>query len=181
MLTKYKILSHTADLRLEVYGKTLEELFMNAAEALARILHERSESTKFSVPPEAGHSLVEVIELRSPNISMLLVDFLNEILARSNINKMVYRVKNINILTSDIRPAGAGSPSAKDAQYVGYRMSKIESVNLGTLEVQKIGLEAEIIGAPVEKFDEDVKAVTYHEVNIKKEGDIWKTRLVFDI
>ncbi len=43
-------------------------------------------------------------------------------------------------------------------------------------------IEAELDGTPVENFDEDIKAVTYHEAEVKQnpEGQ-WETMLVFDI
>lgn len=45
-----------------------------------------------------------------------------------------------------------------------------------------IELEAEIFGIPVQDFDEDIKAATYHEVEIKRdEAGKWTTVLVFDI
>lgn len=131
---KYKILSHTADLRLEVNGATMEELFQNAALALADVL-------KKARP--AGELLEEKIRVESANQSALLVDFLNEILAKSQINKAVYRVSRLAL---------------RDSR-----------------------LEAELIGVNVPEFDEDVKAVTYHEADIKKEGDFWTTKLVLDI
>lgn len=43
-------------------------------------------------------------------------------------------------------------------------------------------LEAELIGAKVSEFDEDIKAVTYHEADVRKnERAEWETTLVFDI
>lgn len=43
-------------------------------------------------------------------------------------------------------------------------------------------IEAELAGAPVDSFDEDIKAVTYHEAEIKQDSKgRWETMLVFDI
>lgn len=43
-------------------------------------------------------------------------------------------------------------------------------------------VEAELTSLPVEEFDEDIKAVTYHEAEIKRSPDgQWETMLVFDI
>ncbi|HXK35067.1 MAG TPA: archease [Candidatus Paceibacterota bacterium] len=42
-------------------------------------------------------------------------------------------------------------------------------------------LEAEIKGHPVDSFDHDIKAVTYHEADIKMEDNLLKTKIVFDI
>ena len=148
---KYKILSHTADLRLEVFGKTIEELFKNAAEALAQILSLTTRELRIK-----NKELSEKISIESSNLNALLVDFLNEILAKSQINKSVYRIKNLELSPS----AGSG----------------------------RAGLAAEIEGIKVPEFHEDVKAVTYHEVDIKKgpaTGDkrqsLWSTKLVIDI
>lgn len=49
-------------------------------------------------------------------------------------------------------------------------------------ELTNTKLKAKIMGAPVDHFDEDVKAVTYHEANIEKnDDDIFETKIVFDI
>ncbi len=137
--SKYKVLSHTADLRLEVYGETLEELFKNAAEALADIL-----STKDAGVGDGG---LEKVKVESLNKNTLLVDFLNEILAKSHINKKIYKISNIKIQISN-----------------GKNIA-----------------ETELIGCPVEGFDEDIKAATYHEVDIKQKDGIWQTKLILDI
>ena len=43
-------------------------------------------------------------------------------------------------------------------------------------------LETELIGFSVREFDEDIKAVTYHEAEIKKRPDgQFETTLIFDI
>lgn len=43
-------------------------------------------------------------------------------------------------------------------------------------------LECEFFGQKVEKFKEDIKAVTYHDLNISQRKDgIWETVILFDI
>lgn len=43
-------------------------------------------------------------------------------------------------------------------------------------------LEAEITGVAVQEFDEDIKAVTYHEADVKENKDgVLETMIVFDI
>lgn len=50
------------------------------------------------------------------------------------------------------------------------------------LEFSEMAIKAEIRGQKVEQFDEDVKAVTYHEADIvKNENNNWETVIVFDI
>jgi SHS2 domain-containing protein len=81
------------------------------------------------------------------DINSLLVDFLSEILAKSQINKAVYLVSSIK-----------------------YQVSE-----------KKANLEAELVAFPRERFREDIKAVTYEDLDIKKINDIYRTDLVFDI
>lgn len=42
-------------------------------------------------------------------------------------------------------------------------------------------LDAEVTGFAPASFEEDVKAVTYHEADVRRDGDQWTTMLVFDI
>ncbi len=87
----------------------------------------------------------EIVKIQSIDINSLLVDFLSEILAHSQINKCVYIVSDIKIDASSLM------------------------------------LHASCIGYPVDHFDEDIKAVTYQDLNIQKINNIWQTILVFDI
>lgn len=49
-------------------------------------------------------------------------------------------------------------------------------------ELSETFLRAGLVGVGVYEFDEDIKAVTYHEVEIKKnENGEWGTAIVFDI
>jgi SHS2 domain-containing protein len=45
----------------------------------------------------------------------------------------------------------------------------------------ELSLDAELTGVTPASFDEDVKAVTYHEAEIRLEEETWTTMLVFDI
>ncbi|MEK7635874.1 MAG: archease [Patescibacteria group bacterium] len=145
-MKKYKILSHPAELRLRIYGKTIEELFSNASEAMTNALNSKFKNQK-SIRQLADK--IKKLEIKSTDVNSLLVDFLSEILAISQINKKIYLVKKLKI------------------------------------DKDKIKLEAEIAGYPVTRFDEDIKAVTYQDVNIRQIANgkkrIWQTDLVFDI
>jgi SHS2 domain-containing protein len=138
IMKKYEILEHPAELRLRIYGKTIEKLFINAAEAMANILKHRLTRAKRRLTQTK-----EEIKIESMDLNSLLVDFLNEVLAKSQINKCVYHVSK--------------------------------------LKIQNSKLIATLIGCPVERFDEDIKAVTYEDLNIQKINGAWQTILVFDI
>ncbi len=140
-MKKFEALPHTAELRLRIYGKTIEELFSNAAEAMADTLKHNANLRMY-----ADAAKKEKIKIKSIDPNSLLVDFLSEILAKSQINKCVYLVSNLKL-----------NP-------IPYTLNAI------------------CIGYPVERFDEDVKAVTYYGVDIKKNlQGIRQTEIVIDI
>ncbi len=50
------------------------------------------------------------------------------------------------------------------------------------IEFSESTIVADIFGAPVNSFDQEIKAVTYHEADIyKNHNDKWETNIVFDI
>jgi SHS2 domain-containing protein len=49
------------------------------------------------------------------------------------------------------------------------------------VKLNKNKVEAEIEGFGVDQFDEDIKAVTYHGLEIKKVDDHWETIVLFDV
>lgn len=42
-------------------------------------------------------------------------------------------------------------------------------------------IEGELIGQKVERFGEDIKAVTHHDLDIQQEDGIWQATVLFDI
>ncbi len=137
-MARYKILPHTADIRLKVYGKDYEELFQNAAFGFANILFNDVEKL---IKRARGH---KKILIESVDVAALLVDFLNNLLAESNIEKKVFpRIKILRI-----------SPKL---------------------------VEAQLFGVSVDHFDEDVKAVSYHNAEIRKTDKGLEAELVLDI
>jgi SHS2 domain-containing protein len=134
----FEILEHTADLRLKAKGKTLEELFKNALKGIAYILCENSpDITEFNIKKRP-------FKIVSQDVTTLLIDFLNEAVYLSNVNKEVY----------------------KDVIFTSFSENHCEG---------------EFIGVKVEKFDEDIKAVTYHEAEILKELNGYTVTIVLDI
>lgn len=65
----YEFLSHTADVKFRAYGKSLDELFKNASEAMSSVL----------IPPSQVRSKAKKkIRKESLDIESLLFDFLEE-------------------------------------------------------------------------------------------------------
>lgn len=136
----YKILKHTADLRMQIKAFTLEGLFRDAFSGMMDIL-------KKGIPPERK-PVQRKISVVSPDRTALLVDFLNEVLYLSQTRKEIYTEINITEFS----------------------------------EEHEARLLAEIKGVKINEFDEDIKAATYHEADVKQnEKGEWETLLVFDI
>jgi len=135
-MERYEILEHKADLKIRAFGKTKEELFLNALLGM-------EESMKVEVRrPEEKRK--RKIKIESPDLPALLVDFLSEILYLIQVNKEIYN----------------------DIKFKKF------------LDTQ---LEAELSGQKVERFGEDIKAVTYHDLKVKRQKDgTWEATVLFD-
>ncbi|MDQ7782101.1 MAG: archease [Desulfomonilaceae bacterium] len=66
----WRLLEHTADIRLEIEGETLEGLFINAAKGFAQLVSEPRES----LPTEEA-----TVNLEAETVNDLLVDWLREL------------------------------------------------------------------------------------------------------
>jgi len=132
---KYKVLSHTADLKIKVYGKDEKELFSNALLGM-------SESMKPELKEEKSEREIEVVSLDK---AALLVDFLNEVLYLSQTNKEAF-------------------------------------FRIDFSEFSETSLKGRILGKKVKRFGEDIKAATYHNLNIRqKQNKLWEATILFDI
>lgn len=149
-MKNYKILEHTADIKVKALGKTKEELFLNAMKGMTAVLRPQVQSPKSKVQNK--------IKVESLDLNSLLVDFLNEVLYQGQVNKEAY---------NDIK------------------FSKFSDKEL----------EGELFGNKIELFGEDIKAATYHELEItpprvdsrprgeagKNKKGLWEGTVLFDI
>jgi len=86
---QYEYLDHTADIKFLAYGKTLEEVFENAALAMFNVI--------INTEKVSGDT-ARAIFLKSPDLESLLVDWLSEILYIFEVDEIVFRkfrVENI--------------------------------------------------------------------------------------
>lgn len=86
-MNSYEILPHTADLRLKIKGKTLEDLFEQGVLGLSDILKPGGCST-FNVEHKATSTYD--VEVAGMNETILLIDFLSEVLTTSYEEKAVF-------------------------------------------------------------------------------------------
>lgn len=145
-MRSHKILAHTADIRLNAEGSSLEELFTAALEGMAELIRGPEAVGDDINSAAAGKSgTKKEIKVSSANETLLLIDFLSGVLTMTQIEKIVFMSVKFRELTGKT-------------------------------------VKAEVSGVKVKNFKEDIKAVTYHEAEIKKNkrGNL-ETMIVFDI
>lgn len=137
-MRSFELIEHTADVRLRVKADSLSELFKGALEGMNTLLAPRG-------CPCKDPKIAEDFDLDSPDVTALLIDFLNEMLAFSHIHQALF---------CDI-----------------------------TLEkLSQTTVTGQARGCPTDHFDEDIKAVTYHEAQVLMHDDgTYETMIVFDI
>lgn len=136
MNNRFEILEHKADLKIRVKGKTLSELFNNAAFALA--VSQKGDEN-FS-----NEKIQKEIKIKASDANTLLVDFLNELLYLSDTEELVFP----------------------------------------EIEFKKInekGLEAVASGYKYDNLKIEIKAATFHGLEIKKEKEKFSAEIIFDI
>ncbi len=147
MSKDFEFISHTADIQICVYGKTLKELFKNALIGMFQSIGPkapecRREQQRLVCPKLPQRHLIEVSSI---DLESLLVDFLSEALYLSDINNEAY-------------------------------------LNATVHEVDQTYIKATVHGIEISSFEVgEIKAVTYHGLNIERIEGTWQTDIVFDI
>jgi len=147
-MKKFEILEHTTDLKIRVFGRTKEELFLNALLAMENGLKAEIKNlyaSRWIAEPYRQKPKTKNIKVKSIDFSTLLVDFLSQVLYLNQVNKEIY---------SD------------------FKISQFSDREI----------EGKLIGQRAESFGEDIKAVTYHNLDVhqKKDGS-WEATILFDI
>ncbi len=139
---KYEFLYHIADAKFRAYGSTMEEAFENAALAMFNVMI----NTKTMKLQE-----VREIELTSPDIKMLLVDWLSELLYLFEVEGVVFSE---------------------------FKIDRIEKTGEGFSLTGKA--RGEPIDLSRHRFDTQVKAVTLHEIEVQEKDEGFWVQVVVD-
>lgn len=128
---KYEYLYHIADAKFRAFGLTIEEAFENAALALFNVMIDTSNLLA---------SEERRVELTSPDIKMLLVDWLSELLYLFEVDEIIFSE---------------------------FRIERIEKTGEGfSLKGIALGVPIDLSN---HKFDTQVKAVTLHELEVEQD------------
>ncbi|MBV6441119.1 MAG: Protein archease [Saprospiraceae bacterium] len=137
---KIRFLPHTADVRVQIEADSQEALFRGGLEAMNRVLK------KNGCGKPGVLDITRKIDIRAPDATILLVDFLSEILTATHTGKALF-------------------------------------CRVDFFEMSLQYLQATVSGYTIRNFDDDIKAVTYHEAEVvrnEKTGR-WSTCIIFDI
>ena len=136
MKKSFKVLSHTADLKLKINGDDLKELFANAIAGMFKSIEpEYAKDAKL----QTRHITVSAHDQES-----LLVSLLAEALYLSDIHHEAYERVHFDLF----------SPSEIKATLHGKKFSSLKA---------------------------EIKAITYHELEIKKVSDHYEAIIIFDL
>ena len=133
---RYKFLEHTADVKFQAFGKTIEEAFENAASALMETI-----AGKIKIKEKSSKK----IEVKGKDNESLLRDFLEEFL---------YFLDAEDFLVSKVK-----------------------------IKIKENKIVGEVMGdkASEYKFTNNVKAITYNEMFVKKIKGKWTCQVVLDV
>lgn len=134
----FEFFEHTADIGVHAYGRTLEELFINAACALYEV------QGRFDL---ADRRMLK-LELVANSLDELLVRWLAD---------LVYHLS---------------------AEGVCFKHFRLQFIGEQKLVAQ---MEGGAVDFGHSEVSEEVKAVTYHQLSVKKTADGWMATVIFDV
>jgi len=76
-ICKYRFLEHPSDIKIRAYGNTLSEVFINAASGMMAYIYGKH---------QIANGTSKYIEVSADNLESLLINWLSQILALSNIS-----------------------------------------------------------------------------------------------
>ena len=103
---QYSFKPHTADIRLQIKASSRKEIFIGALEGMIDLMNAKEQT--------GNRDKSMSFKINSSDDVTLLIDFLNEILARICIDKVLYHVKEIGIKPDNsVEVIICGSPLKK--------------------------------------------------------------------
>src|SRR3954469_17980653 len=138
----YSFIDHTADVAADLTGRSLAELFASAAQALTDTITDRAQVQAL---------ITQAVTLQAPTAEDLLVDWLNELLYR-------FEVQNVLVFDATVTIEESPGPWHLGATIAGEMFNPARH-------------PSRVL----------VKSATYHGLAITRRGAEWHARVVFDI
>jgi len=138
-MKRFRVLDHTADIGLVVYGEDLRSLFENAGEAFFHLITDLK---------KVRRRVERRIHIEGESLDRLMVDWLSELLYLHDVENFLFK---------------------------GF---EVESVG-------EDGLKAIVRGEPFQEgihvIKTEVKAVTYHRIEVRQRNGHWRAQIIFDL
>ncbi len=138
-MKRFKILDHTADIGVVVYGEDLKSLFENAGGAFFHLITDLR---------SVKNRIEKTVEIRKEPLERLMVDWLSQLLYLHDVENLLFKKFNVESIGDDgLKATAAGEPFQE-----GVHVIKTA-----------------------------VKAVTYHQIQVRQEKRGWKAQIIFDL
>lgn len=134
----------------------------------------------FNIVPHIADVRLKIAADTLPELFVSALEGMNSILKSNN-----YRKNKVHAVTQEIAILSRDTTALLiDFLSEVLTYSYIHQVifnHVDFLEFHKNNLHAKLSGVRVLRFTGDIKAVTYHEAEVKKTNGKWQTTIVFDI
>jgi SHS2 domain-containing protein len=154
----YRFLDHItwADTAFEVRASSLEALFSEAAQATLSVMISDPEALKPIERRQVEISVTQAPEKEEDGVAELLHEFLERLLFFKDADQLLLKVQDLTVIAT---PASAGA----------------------TLWRFQARLAGEPIDPERQELLTDVKAVTHHQFEVRREGQDWVATVVLDV
>ena len=125
---KFEFLEHTADIKIRVYGKTLDEIFENAALAVSQYL---------SPDKKIEAKKVRIINVQGIDSQSLLSNFLDELIYLLDAERFAVAKAKIVLRGNNLKAELSGDSASK------YAIKEIKAATYAEMYIKKIGSEWE--------------------------------------
>ena len=148
----YEILEHTADICIRVKAKDLKGLFKNSALAMFEIMAEKDSDTRCKIL-----SFAEASKGRP--------DTRNITVRQKADNSEELFINWLNELLS--------LSATKGLIFLGFKINKLSEKEI----------ESEVVGEDIKNYrvNTEIKAATYHELQLSKIKSGWQAEVIFDV
>ncbi|HYZ50746.1 MAG TPA: archease [Nitrososphaeraceae archaeon] len=158
----FRYLDHISDVIIEAFGTTLEEAFANSAKGLVSTMFD----INYSPEEQIVCNLREIeIEAEGYDYNSLLYDWLEKVLLIVLVDRILVSSFNVKIISS-------ASPNAK-------------APNTNDHSICYFYLEGMARGEPISldrhEYKVEVKAITYHGMEVKQDNERFVTKFLVDL
>ncbi len=151
-MKRFELVDISGDAGIVAFGRNIKELFRNAAAGMySLIIDAESVEEKKTVDIAVGKDSLE----------RLLVAWLNELIFRFDVDGFI--AKKIVITGLSVPPGTASGAGAEGAFTV--------SASLSGEEFDPARHKGKLL----------LKAATYHDLRVEKKGDLWRSKIIFDV